>query len=115
VNKNNMSTTETQYRPFPATFRKNGFHYELMKREGDIAMVKQRLEPGRGLLAYEILRIRRAEAREMHGKAIEAAEYGPCNEDFGKHGWSYPTIERAEAKFSEMVCAEAVAKTTKAK
>jgi hypothetical protein len=85
-------------------FQKNGFYYEQLKRLGFWAIYKQRLDKGKGCLAYEVIKIREREAGEMvikkTGQVIkfEAAEYGPSNEDFGYFGWSFPTLERAEQK-----------------
>jgi hypothetical protein len=90
-------------RPLGHTFRKNGFTYELVMRDGDIAIYKQRLRPGVGCLAYETIRIRVKEEAEMFGKTVLRHEVGPSNESFGMDGWSYPTLARAKAKMAELM------------
>lgn len=96
--------------PFPLTFGKNGFHYEQVLRNGQIAIYKQRLpatedKPVRGCHAYEVIVIRKKEESVMFGRVVEAHEIGPSNEEFGRLGWSYPTLERAKAKLHELVAA----------
>lgn len=92
-------------KPMPLTFAKNTFHYEQVLRDGQIAIYKQRLRPGVGCLAFEVIRIKQVPEATMFGKVIEAHEAGPSNEDFGTFGWSYPTLERAKAKFHALVAA----------
>lgn len=91
--------------PFPITFNKNGFHYEQILRNGQIAIYKQRLRPGAGCLAFEVIKIRQKEESMMFGKPIEAHEIGPSNEEFGRWGWSFNSLERAKAKFHALVAA----------
>ncbi len=100
-------------KPLPETFNKNTFTYELVLRSGLIAIYKQRLRPGVGCLAYEVIRIKEVPEMTMFGKVVEAHEAGPSNEDFGAHGWSYDCLERAKAKFHKLV-AEAENPTKKA-
>lgn len=91
------------FTPLGDSFSKNGFHYEQILRDGNWAIFKQRLRPGVGELAYEVIRIKVAPEWIVGGKVIPAHEVGPSNEEFGKFGWSYPTLERAKVKFYEMV------------
>jgi len=95
-------------RPLGTTFTKNGFHYELVMREGNVALFKQRLRPGAGCLAYEVIRIRVAEATTIMGKDVPRREVGPSNSEWGTHGWTYPAddLPRAKAKFAALVAAE---------
>lgn len=90
-------------KPLATTFKKNTFTYELVQRDGDIAIYKQRLRPGEGCLAYEVIRVLKAETYEIMGNTVEAHEYAPGNESFGKDGWTYPTLERAKAKMRELL------------
>ena len=94
-------------KPLAKTFSKNGFTYEEVIRQGDIAIYKQRLRPGAGELAFEVFRVNKNEERKMGGAVIPAAESGPSNEQFGASAWSYPELGRAKAKFAELVKAAA--------
>lgn len=89
----------------PLTFSKNTFHYEQILRDGQFAIYKQRLRPGAGCLAFEVIRIKQIPESKMFGSVVEAHEAGPSNEAFGTDGWSYPTLERAKAKFHTLVAA----------
>lgn len=90
-------------RPLGDTYQKNGFHYELVIRDGDIAIFKQRLRPGVGCLAYEVIRIRVAPEVTIMEKVTPKREIAPANESFGTDGWSYPDLERARTKFRTLV------------
>lgn len=95
-------------KPLPLTFTKNTFAYEQVLRDGQIAIYKQRLnatadKPVRGCLAYEVIKIQQVPAGEMFGRPVEAHEIGPSNESWGTQGWTYPTLDRAKAKFHALV------------
>lgn len=92
-------------KPLGTTYRKNTFHYEQITRDGDVAIFKQRLREGVGCLAYEVIIVQQDPEREIAGVVIPAHERAPGNEDFGKKGWSYPSLERARAKMRELVAA----------
>lgn len=85
------------------TFSKNTFHYELVVRDDDVAIYKQRLRPGEGCLAYEVFKIKKVKECVIVGKKVEAHEAGPSNEDFGRIAWSYPDLERAKKKMAELL------------
>jgi hypothetical protein len=98
-------------KPLPDSFAKNGFTYEKIMREGNLAIYQQRLRPGAGCLAFEVFRVRESKGGTytVGGKTLTAmpAETGPSNEDFGKTAWSYPALERAKAKFRALLEAPA--------
>ena len=89
-------------KPLGNSFSKNGFHYELVIRRGDIAIYKQRLRPGAGCLAYEVFKVKMVKECTIVGKLVEAHEAAPGNEEFGRLGWSYPDLERARNKMKEL-------------
>lgn len=90
-------------RPLGTSFGKNGYHYEQVVREGNVAIFRQRLRPGEGELAFEVIVIKVVPESTMFGKVIPAREVGPSNEDFGKLGWTYPELSRAKAKMAEVL------------
>ena len=97
-------------KPMPLTFVKNTFAYEQVLRNDQIAIYKQRLnatvdKPVRGCLAYEVIKIRQIPESEMFGQTIEAHEAAPGNEQWGTLGWTFPSLERAKAKFHALVAA----------
>lgn len=89
-------------KPLGNSYRKNGFHYELVEREGILAIYKQRLRPGVGGLGYEVIRIKQLDAVHLFGRDVEAHEAAPSNEEWGREGWTYPTLEAARAKVAEL-------------
>lgn len=97
------SPSPLPFRPLGTTFVKNTYFYEQVIRDGNWAIFKQRLRPGVGELAYEVIRIRVKPAVTIMGKLVEAHEAGPSNEAFGRDGFTYPTLAQAKAKLHEMV------------
>lgn len=93
-------------KPIGTTYRKNGFHYDIIRREGLIAIAQQRLAPGRGCLAFEVIKIRECPEANFAGTIVPAHESAPGNEEWGNRGWTFPTIERATAKFEALVAAD---------
>jgi hypothetical protein len=89
--------------PLGNTYRKNGFHYELVKRRGDIALFRQCYAPGDGGFAYEVIIVQKDPERVIADVTIPAHERAPGNEEFGKKGWAYVSRERAEAKMTELM------------
>ena len=94
---------------------KNGFYYELVDRKGDWVIFKQRLEKGRGCLAFEVFKIHIS--KEMDGTfknkvgeeiivKFAPKECGPSNEAFGASAWSVKTLERAYEKRAEAMARE---------
>lgn len=90
-------------KPLGTTFKKNSFFYEQVERVGDVAIFKQRLRPGVGCLAFEVIKITHEPDRVMHGTLIPAHERAPGNEEFGRKGWSYPTLESAQKKMAQLL------------
>lgn len=89
-------------RPLGDSYSKNTFHYEILSRVGNIAIAQQRLRPGAGCLAFEVIRIKQIEEGVMFKKVIPAHEVAPGNEEWGKNGWTYPTLAAAKAKAREL-------------
>lgn len=89
-------------KPLGTTYRKNTYHYEQVIRDGDLAIFKQRLRPGEGCLAFEVIRVRQDPDRMIAGTLVPAHERAPGNEEFGRFGWSFSTLEAAKAKLREL-------------
>ncbi len=85
-------------RPLGSAYTKNTFHYEILTRRGNLAIAQQRLRPGEGCLAFEVIRIKQVKESVMFGKVVEAHESAPGNSSWGTDGWTYPTLEAARAK-----------------
>jgi hypothetical protein len=86
----------------PTTFRSDGFDFELVKRDGDIALFRK-TKPGFGFESFEVALIQRHDTLEIKGKLIPAGEHLPRSEQWGIKGWTYSdrlSAERLPSKLS---------------
>jgi hypothetical protein len=90
----------------PCEIKRIGFCFEQVTRRGDLAIYKQRLHPGVGCLAFEVIRILQRPARRAFGQAFAAQEVYPTSEQWGTYGFTLPTLEAAQAKLAELESAE---------
>lgn len=96
-------TPTSQPRPLGLTYVKNGFTYEQVARDGNVAIFKQRLRPGVGCLAYETILIQVKPEVVIMGKLTPEREVAPANEEWGTFGWTYPTLDGARAKMKSLL------------
>jgi hypothetical protein len=91
------------YRSSPKEFRRDGFQYRQIAREGDAAIYEQAwlgcAEPSR---SYEVIRIRRREGFQIGGRFVEPAEVYPKSEAWGVDGFTLTDREKAFAKLREI-------------
>jgi hypothetical protein len=91
------------YKPLPKEFRRDGFNYRLIAREGNAAIYEQTWsgcsEPG---VCYEVIRIRPREGFEIAGRFVEPAEVYPNSEAWGLDGFTVTDKETAFAKLREL-------------
>jgi hypothetical protein len=91
------------YRPLPKEFRRDGFNYRQIARQGDAAMYEQRwtgcAEPS---VCFEVIRIRRREGFQIGNKFVEPAEVYPKSEAWGADGFTFADREAAFAKLREL-------------
>jgi hypothetical protein len=96
------------YKPLPTEFRRDGFQYRLIAREGDAAIYEQRwtdcAEPSP---AYEVIHIRRREGFQIGTRFVEPAEVYPASEVWGVDGFPFTNRNKAWAKFFEISLEEA--------
>src|SRR6266404_3390430 len=88
------------YRRLSREFRHAGFSLTRLKRAIDVAIYRQSKNEHHP--SYEVVLIRKSEARSAFGHEFPAAEYYPRSEDWGTYGFTYRTIEGALAKFAEL-------------
>ena len=87
--------------PLRSALTKNGYDYQMVARTSRAAIYQQTLE---GLhVAYEVFEIKIQRERWFDGRLFPRKERFPGNEDFGKWAWTYPTLERALAKYSTLI------------
>ena len=92
------------YKPLPKEFRRDGFNYRQIAREGNAAIYEQRwtgcAEPS---VCYEVIRIRRREGFQINGRLVEPAEIYPKADAWGVDGFTLTDKDAAFAKLRELV------------
>ena len=88
----------------PIRFRRDGFDFRQIAREGDAAIYEQTWsgcpEPS---VCYEVIRIRRREGFQIGLRHVEPAEIYPKAEAWGVDGFSLTNRDAAFAKLCELV------------
>jgi hypothetical protein len=92
----------TQYKVIPTQFKKKGFTYTQLKREGKKAIFQQTRE-GSSLNNYEVVKIGRHNGYVMGGMAIEPAETYPGSSLWGITGWTCTSIDDAMRRYDALV------------
>lgn len=91
------------YKLLTKEFRRDGFQYRQIAREGDAAIYEQRwtgcAEPSP---AYEVIRIRRREGFQIGTRFVEPAEVYPASKLWGVDGFTFTDRNKAWAKFFEI-------------
>ena len=91
----------------PATFRRNGYDYELLRAETrpncpHVYAIYAQSRSG-GICAYETLRLRHRSEGVINGKVIPAGPKLPGNEAWGVDGFTHWTEAAATARMQRMV------------
>ena len=81
----------------PKLFRKGGFDYEQVFRDGSVAIYRQ-TKKGQYLERFEVGRIRENQARETFGKHFEASESWPSSEEWGVRAYTCTDLARAKER-----------------
>lgn len=91
------------YRPLPTAFRHDGFNYRQVAREGEAAIYEQRWTSSNGLrVRYEVIRIRRRDGFQIHGRLVGPAEVYPPSETWGTEGFTVTDKDAAFEKLREL-------------
>jgi len=91
------------YKPLPKEFRRDGFDYRQIAREGDAAIYEQTWSGcSNSSVSYEVIHIRQREGFEIGNRFVEAAEVYPNSENWGTDGFTLPDKEAAFAKLREI-------------
>jgi len=100
------------YKPISKEFCHDGFTFRQIAREGDVAIYEHKWNGcANPSVAYEVVRIRRREAREIKGKIIEAAEVYPKSEAWGVDGFTLTDKDAAFAKLRQIFAASRAEKS----
>jgi hypothetical protein len=91
------------YKPLPKEFRRDGFNYRQIARQGDAAIYEQTWtgmsEPSP---CWEVIRIRRHEGFQIRGRFVEPAEVYPKSELWGVDGFTFTDKDTAFTKLWEI-------------
>jgi hypothetical protein len=91
------------YKPLPKEFRRDGFSYRQIAREGDAAIYEQTWSgSGNPSVCYEVIRIRRREGFKIDDRWMEPAEVYPNSEMWGTDGFTFTDKDLAFAKLRQM-------------
>ena len=94
---------KSRYKPLPKEFRRDGFTYRQIAREGDAAIYEQRWNGCRNpSVCYEIIRIRLRDRFRIGEKFIEPHEVYPKPEAWGADGFTLTNKDAAFAKLREV-------------
>ena len=99
------SKKQHSYKPLPTRFRRDGFGYQQIARDGDAAVYEQRWIGGccNPSVSYEVVRVRRRDGFQIDGRFVEPAEVYPNSEAWGADGWTAQDKKAAFRKLREIV------------
>src|SRR5262249_23602653 len=86
------------YKPLPTRFRRGGFTYRQIHREGDFAIYQQIWKGRQHSAAFEVIRIRRRDGFQIGGRIIQPAEVYPNSEAWGTDGFTLTDRDAAFAR-----------------
>ena len=91
------------YKPLPKEFRRGGFAYRQVVREGDVAIYQQvSLGYPESTPCYETVRIRSRAGFQIGQRFVEPAEVYPNSEAWGVDGFTFANKDAAFAKLREL-------------
>ena len=91
------------YKPLPTRFRRDGFDYRQIAREGNAAIYEQCWTGcAESSVCYEVVHIRRRDGFQIGGRFVEAAEVYPNSEAWGVDGFTVTDKDSAFAKLRQM-------------
>lgn len=86
-------------RALPTTFKRHGFTYTQVVNLHPAYVYEQRKG---SRVWYEAIKARKTGARELNGRALEAAWQFPKSEDWGAHGFTCQTLKRAMERAQQL-------------
>jgi hypothetical protein len=85
----------------PPLFTKSDWTHQMLSRIGQIAIYRRAKEVSPAP-HYEVVVIEPYQAGVVMGREIEAGESYPSAAQWGTKGWTYRSLEMAQAKFREL-------------
>jgi hypothetical protein len=88
----------------PTRFRRDGFDYRQIAREGNAAIYEQTWSGcSEASVCYEVIRIRCRDGFQIGDRFVEAAEVYPNSEAWGVDGFTFTDKDAAFAKLCQLV------------
>jgi hypothetical protein len=98
-----LGTKGHSWKPLPTQFRRDGFAYRKIAREGDAAIYEQTWNScSNPIVCYEVIRIRRREGFQIGARSVEPAEVYPNSEAWGVDGFTLTDKDAAFAKLRKI-------------
>lgn len=82
----------------PSSFTRSGWLHDLVQRSKNRA-IYSRHKPTSPAPHYEVIRIVTQQPNTVGDIHYEGGECYPSDRQFGKLGWTFPTLEAAQAKY----------------
>jgi len=90
-----------EYKVIPSEFKKKGFTYKQVRRDGMKAIYEQTRE-GSGTTNYEVVKLGRHNGYVMGGVAIEPAETYPGSSLWGITAWTCTDLDAANIRYNNI-------------
>ena len=90
-----------EYKVIPTEFKKKGFEYKQVKRDGMKAIYEQ-TRPGTEMKNYEVVKLGRHNGYIMGGVKIEPAETYPGSSLWGITAWTCQSLQAAECRYQTL-------------
>jgi hypothetical protein len=90
-----------EYKVIPTSFKKKGFSYNQLRREGMKAIYQQTREDST-LSNYEVVKLGRHNGYNMGGSYIEPSETYPGSSLWGIMGWTCQSIDDALQRYNSI-------------
>ena len=82
-------------------FKKYGYTFKQIKREGAISIYKQINQKGE-VSAYEVVILRKKREPFSQNRSLQY----PQASEWGKYGWTYEKLENAQKKYEQLTKGE---------
>jgi len=90
-----------EYKVIPAEFKKKGFTYKQVRREGMKAIFEQ-TRAGSDMHNFEVVKLGRHNGYVMGGVTIEPAETYPGASLWGITGWTCSDLDAANKRYNAL-------------
>ncbi len=90
------------HKPLPTSFRRVGFDFRQIFREGDLAVFEQINHTVPTIRRFEVVRVRNRPGFHIGDRYTGPAEFYPKAEAWGECGWTVHDQEAAFAKLREI-------------